>query len=363
MLNCNKFKGVVGIGALLVPTILFGKTSATVNVQKIEAIPSLQQREAVTARMYKGDIVEVIGLAGSSLDEINDQEELTEGNQETEEIQKAEGNQEAKEMQETEEKAEEAIDIQEDKDIWYKVRLESDQIGFVKSEFLTLNEADGTNKAWALNIRSYPDIDHSEIIGKLYENDQVSILYKVGKFYKIYANGSSGFVYAEYIDSPYDEFVQEVDLSDVRDILTGEAKMASGETINSGQQKNGQWGIGSAIVATAMKYLGNAYVYGGTSLTNGTDCSGFTQGVMKLQGINIPRTSKLQSQVGKLVSKSEVQKGDLLFFGKSRSAISHVGIYIGEGNMIHASNSKTGIIIGNAFRGGGTPLQLIRRVY
>lgn len=342
MLNYNKFKGLVGIGALLVPAILFGKTSATVNVQKTEAITSLQHKEDIAAQIHKGDIVEVIGLVGSSQDEAK-------------EMQGTQGATSNQEMASTMQEA-------KDKDTWYEVRLESGQTGFVGQEFLTLKETDGITNTSSLNIRSYPDINNSEVIGKLYENDEVHILYKVGKFYKVYVNGSGGFVYAEYIDSPYGEFVRKVKFSDVRDVLTGDAKPESEEAISNEQGKKGQLGVKDAVVTTAMKYLGNAYVYGGTSLTKGTDCSGFTQGVMKLLGISLPRTSRQQSKVGKQVSKSQLQKGDLLFFGRSISSISHVGIYIGNGHMIHASNPKRGIIIGNAFASGGVSLQVIRRV-
>lgn len=100
----------------------------------------------------------------------------------------------------------------------------------------------------------------------------------------------------------------------------------------------------TAVVAYAKQFLGNPYVYGGTSLTNGTDCSGFTQGVYKHFGITTGRSSRDQAANGKTISVSAVQPGDLLFYA-SGDYINHVALYIGDGKVIHASNSTTGIII------------------
>lgn len=105
---------------------------------------------------------------------------------------------------------------------------------------------------------------------------------------------------------------------------------------------------GSKVAAFAQKFVGNPYVYGGTSLTNGTDCSGFTQSVFANFGINIPRTSSAQSCSGKSVNLSGVQPGDLIFYARNGS-ISHVALYIGGGQVVHASNEKTGIKISNMY--------------
>lgn len=100
----------------------------------------------------------------------------------------------------------------------------------------------------------------------------------------------------------------------------------------------------TAIVAFAKQFLGNPYVYGGTSLTNGADCSGFTQGVFANFGITIGRSSRDQADKGKEISIDAVQPGDLLFYA-SGDYINHVALYIGNGQVIHSSNSTTGIII------------------
>jgi len=98
------------------------------------------------------------------------------------------------------------------------------------------------------------------------------------------------------------------------------------------------------IVEYALQFEGNPYVMGGTSLTKGTDCSGFTQSVFKRKGINIPRTSKEQANVGKNVPLSNIKPGDLIFYTKN-GQINHVALYIGNKKVIHASNPKSGIKI------------------
>ena len=98
------------------------------------------------------------------------------------------------------------------------------------------------------------------------------------------------------------------------------------------------------IVDFALQFVGNPYVWGGTSLTNGADCSGFTQAVYAHFGITTGRSSRDQAARGKEIPVNEAQPGDLLFYA-SGSYINHVAIYIGGGQVIHASNPKTGICI------------------
>lgn len=100
----------------------------------------------------------------------------------------------------------------------------------------------------------------------------------------------------------------------------------------------------TAIVAYAKQFLGNPYVYGGTSLTNGADCSGFTQAVFAHFGITTGRSSRDQAVKGRQISVDSAQPGDLLFYA-SGDYINHVALYIGGGQVIHSSNATTGIII------------------
>lgn len=111
---------------------------------------------------------------------------------------------------------------------------------------------------------------------------------------------------------------------------------------SSGSSSAGGSGKGAQIANFACQFIGNPYVPGGTSLTNGADCSGFTQSVYKNFGISLPRRSADQAAVGTAVSYSEAQPGDLIYYG------GHVGIYIGNGQIVHASTQKTGIKISNA---------------
>lgn len=103
-------------------------------------------------------------------------------------------------------------------------------------------------------------------------------------------------------------------------------------------------GDGSAIASYALKFVGNPYVYGGSSLTHGTDCSGFTMSVFKKFGISLPRTSRAQAGKGKKISVSQAKAGDLIFYA-SGGRINHVALCIGGGRVVHASNPRVGITV------------------
>jgi cell wall-associated NlpC family hydrolase len=105
-------------------------------------------------------------------------------------------------------------------------------------------------------------------------------------------------------------------------------------------------GDGSAIASYALQFVGNPYVYGGTSLTNGTDCSGFTMSVFRKFGISLPRTSGSQSGVGRKISVSEARAGDLIFYARN-GHVNHVALCIGGGRVVHASNPSVGITTSN----------------
>ena len=98
----------------------------------------------------------------------------------------------------------------------------------------------------------------------------------------------------------------------------------------------------------AKQFLGNPYVWGGTSLTSGADCSGFVLSVFNKYGVTLPHSSQAQSKMGSTISASELKAGDLIFYAKGGS-INHVAIYIGGGQIVHAANSRSGIIISNAY--------------
>ena len=308
MYRRKKVMFLLGAGIMSLPHFTFGKTLGTVNANALNLRSKPTTASSVIKKVYAKDSVQIVDLVGGN-------------------------------------------------DPWYQVEVQGKK-AYAKREYLTLTRADGKVTATNLNIRSYPDVQKSKVIGSLKNGTKVEVLYKVNGFYKIMINGSAGFVSSQYIDCEYDAYVSKQVLSKVGVISVWTGGNGSTSSNSTSTSKT----TGDQIVATAKKYLGNPYVYGGTSLTNGTDCSGFTQGVMKIHGISIPRTSSDQSKVGKLIQKEQLQKGDLLFFGKSTSSITHCGIYIGNGKMIHASTADTGIIISDAYKSGGLALQVIRRV-
>ena len=114
------------------------------------------------------------------------------------------------------------------------------------------------------------------------------------------------------------------------------SKKSSSKKYSSGGKSN--------ISSYALQFVGNPYVYGGTSLTNGTDCSGFTQSVYRNCGYSIGRSSRDQyASAGRIVSMNSLKSGDLLFYAGSGGRVNHVAIYIGNGKVVHASNPRDGI--------------------
>ena len=111
------------------------------------------------------------------------------------------------------------------------------------------------------------------------------------------------------------------------------------------EEANAQASLRSQIVNYALQFVGNPYVWGGTSLTNGADCSGFTQSVLRHFGISIPRVSRDQSRAGSAVTQSEMRPGDLVFYTNSSGTVNHVAMYIGNGQVVHAASRRSGIKI------------------
>lgn len=120
---------------------------------------------------------------------------------------------------------------------------------------------------------------------------------------------------------------------------SGEESDGSQKESSSSSGSSYSGGSGSSVVDYATQFVGNPYVWGGTSLTNGADCSGFVQSVYNNFGVSLPRTSYEQQNAGREVSYSEAQPGDLICYG------GHVAIYMGNGKIVHASNSRDGIKI------------------
>ena len=168
-----------------------------------------------------------------------------------------------------------------------------------------------------------------------------------------YDNGSTG------TDTSYDNGSTSTDTSYDNGSTVTDTSYDNGSTGTDTSYDNGNTGtdtttdssasdssLGQQIADYAVQFVGNPYVYGGTSLTNGTDCSGFTMSVMANFGIGLARTAADQSYGGTSVAISDIMPGDLLFYSDG-SGISHVALYIGGGQIVHAATESQGIIISN----------------
>ena len=208
----------------------------------------------------------------------------------------------------------------------------------VKEPEITEMNKVGYVKTDGLRVRTGPSTDNEEITS-LSKNAEVKITGKTGNWYRIKLNGKIGYVSAKYIS---DTKVHET-TSRSGNTLKEETPGVP-ETTQPAQSTSGT--TGAAVVEYAKQYLGCKYVSGGTSPSGGFDCSGFTQYVYKNFGITINRISRDQFKNGVAVEKSDLQPGDLVMFNNGgNTAIGHVGIYIGDGNFIHASNKKSGVKI------------------
>ncbi|MBQ6868462.1 MAG: C40 family peptidase [Clostridia bacterium] len=206
------------------------------------------------------------------------------------------------------------LSVFDEKDDFYKVSA-SGTVGYVAKDYVELKDVWNVDNgggakvtASALNIRNKPGLE-GDVIGKIYEGGVAEIIGINNGWLKVKYKGTTGYISPDYV-----EFVE----------LT-EADKAEAE-VSKGQQ----------VVNKAKQYLGVKYVYGGAS-PSGFDCSGFTSYVYKQFGIKLNRSSSAQTSNGYKVSKSELQLGDLVFFSSPGSkSVGHVGIYIGNGNFIHA---------------------------
>ncbi len=131
-------------------------------------------------------------------------------------------------------------------------------------------------------------------------------------------------------------------LDPTEDLLIAD-KILSGDLFKLAEDSNGK-DVYEKLLRTAYTQLGKRYRYGGTTPRTGFDCSGFTSWVYKKHGYELPRTSREQAQIGKAIPKSQLRKGDLVFF-RTRRRISHVGIYVSDGKFIHSPRSGESIEI------------------
>ena len=111
------------------------------------------------------------------------------------------------------------------------------------------------------------------------------------------------------------------------------------------EAENAQMAFRNSIVNYAVQFVGNPYVWGGTSLTNGADCSGFVQSVLRHFGISVPRVSRDQARSGNRITSDQMRPGDLVFYANSSGTINHVAMYIGNGQVVNAASRRSGITI------------------
>ena len=214
--------------------------------------------------------------------------------------------------------------------------------GYVKKEYLAtgadaekLAEKYGTKYAVlkkgtsVLNVREEKNTS-SDIVTQLPEGKRYTVKSENADWCKVKVKGKSGYVAKEYVHTKY-SFKEAKSL-----------KKKTKETVRSYASEN----KAESLISYAKQFIGNKYVWGGTSLTNGTDCSGFTLRVFQKFGYSLPRTSAEQAGCGSSVKLSELKPGDLVFY-KRGGRVHHVAIYIGGGQIVHAAGAKWGIITSN----------------
>lgn len=253
---------------------------------------------------------------------------------------------------------------------WFQM-ISGNVEGFIKSEFFLYGDEAvaviddyvtryAVVQADRLNVREQPDIT-AKRVGYIDNGEKVKILENLGEWMKVqYTDSSTGYVAAQYVTIS-EEFVYAKTLEEEAKELAekraleqrqniSEAQAAENTTItvtppNTTYSTSAE--LRQQIVDYAMQYLGNKYVHGGQSLLTGTDCSGFTSLIYKEFGYSISRTPAGQlSSAGRSIDYSEIQPGDIICYGSSKCT--HVALYIGNGQIIHAANSRKGVIIGQA---------------
>lgn len=250
----------------------------------------------------------------------------------------------------------------EEKDGWYQI--ESGKVkGYVKSEFcvtgkdaVALVEEVGTRvaavKTDALKVRTEANLD-APVLGLVPNEEDLTVLEETDGWIKVSVEEGDGYVSSEFVELRTD-FVQAESREDELKRLAAEEE-ARREALRAAQNTTsmkktttvpeitGGSEMGRAVVEYACQFVGNPYVYGGTSLTNGADCSGFVMSVYANFGVSLPHSSKADRSVGYAVDGlANAQPGDLICYS------GHVALYMGNNQIVHASSSKTGIIISNA---------------
>lgn len=228
---------------------------------------------------------------------------------------------------------------------WVKITSGS-VTGYIRKDYLAIgaeaeNVADKYGKLYAtvkkgtntLNVRQEKSTE-ADILTQLDDGDSHLVKGEAAEWVKIKVGGEVGYVAKEYVTTKL-RFGKAVSIQEER-AAQGESENTSGSSYNS------------SVASYALQFVGNPYVWGGTSLTNGADCSGFTMSVYAHFGYGLPHSSAAQAGYGRSVSLSDLQPGDLVFY-RHGGSIGHVAIYIGGGRVIHAQCANTGITTSSVY--------------
>ena len=230
---------------------------------------------------------------------------------------------------------------------WYYINYNL-QTGYMHRNYLRYTTREDAELGYGqvngnnVKIRSGPGTGYS-ILTAGNNGEKVYIIGINNQWFKVIFGNHIGYIRSDYVDLteiPY----ENADSSKSPLFFRG-GQSTGVKPSPSALNGSTDSGLASQIIATAKKYIGVPYLWGGTT-PNGFDCSGYVQYVFKAHGISLPRTSKQQYTAGQSVSRTNLIPGDLVFFNTSGSGVSHLGIYLGNNQFIHASTSK-GVVITN----------------
>ena len=230
-----------------------------------------------------------------------------------------------------------ACELLEDAGEWYKV-TSGKVTGYVNKQYLvTGDEAESIAEQ---EIKTVATVNTETLNVRAEKSTEAAVLSQVGNSEAFTVNS----VADGWVEISVDDSVGYIS----QDYVTLAQALPTAKTIEQVKYGDGVSDVRASVVSYALQFVGNRYVWGGTSLEKGVDCSGFTMRILGKYGISLPHSSKAQPSYGTKIIASEAKPGDLFFYGSGRS-ISHVAIYIGNGQIVHASNKRDGIKVSNAY--------------